>query len=657
MAERRVTPSAGARRDVDRLGLRVVRFEYLSSQHAPGLVGLCVQTPVAWPDAARPSLIAQRGTHKRLYPPRLVSRYRSPHRDSGDWLWRALFATPPELASDAGWIFQLRLNDDVVFPLPTPVDRLERLRGPADHAAPRRTWPYAVRRGALAFIVTCQLSLAFAWPAAVASAETPSIPPSSDEPTGESPPSPPATTPIEPVQEGVPSSPAGGPSEGATEDAPQQGPEASPEAPTPPDTGPAPEATTGAPQPPSASVGPATAAASSASDASDGPGQAGSSSHAGTRPRRVARPGDPQGAADNRGRDAHARHARGRHHPAQRNSNKAAHGRAGSREHRYPDAGGAAAHVLASGPSVVSPGPFEVPSALLQLPVGSRALRENDPPALLIPIYEDAAHRYEVPWRVLAAINQIETDYGRNLSVSPAGAVGWMQFMPETWAQWGVDADHDGQANPYSPMDAIFTAARYLQASGASRDLPSAIFAYNHAASYVVEVLLRAHALEHDPTSPGSLKGYALPLDKPYMEQLGRTDDGVDIETPPDGALVYSITPGIVTAVASDPGGFGPNYPVIEATAGSLAGQHVYYGHVAQALVRPGQRVAPGQPIAIVGHTGDAASLGHGHIEIGFSDAGGDPLSHHGATASTPTGELMRSVLVELSAELDVHNS
>jgi murein DD-endopeptidase MepM/ murein hydrolase activator NlpD len=141
------------------------------------------------------------------------------------------------------------------------------------------------------------------------------------------------------------------------------------------------------------------------------------------------------------------------------------------------------------------------------------------------------------------------------------------------------------------------------------------------------------------------------------MKQLGRTDDGVDIETAPDGALVYSIAPGLVTAVASDPAGFGPNYPVIEASSGALAGQHLYYGHVAQSLVQPGQRVAAGQPIAIIGHTGDAADLGHGHIEIGFSDAGGAPLNQHGAGAWTPAGGVMRAFLVELSAAFGIHSS
>ena len=113
------------------------------------------------------------------------------------------------------------------------------------------------------------------------------------------------------------------------------------------------------------------------------------------------------------------------------------------------------------------------------------------------------------------------------------------------------------------------------------------------------------------------------------------------------------MTPGVVTAVASDPAGFGPSYPVIEATAGSLAGQHVYYGHVALALVKAGQQVSAGQPLAVMGHTGDATGLGHGHIEIGFSDSAGDPLNHHGTEAATPAGTLMRGFLVTLTEAVE----
>ncbi|MGW2725097.1 NlpC/P60 family protein [Streptomyces sp. NPDC001492] len=46
-------------------------------------------------------------------------------------------------------------------------------------------------------------------------------------------------------------------------------------------------------------------------------------------------------------------------------------------------------------------------------------------------------------------------------AVSPVGAQGLSQFMPGTWASWGVDADSDGQADPFTPADAIMTQARY----------------------------------------------------------------------------------------------------------------------------------------------------------------------------------------------------
>jgi hypothetical protein len=129
-------------------------------------------------------------------------------------------------------------------------------------------------------------------------------------------------------------------------------------------------------------------------------------------------------------------------------------------------------------------------------------------PPFLLPIYQAAGIEYDVPWQVLAAINEIETDYGRNLSVSTAGAVGWMQFMPETWKRYGVDATGSGYADPYNPVDAIFAAGRYLHAAGASRNLPQAVYAYNHAWWYVQSVLLRARLIGGMPSGlVGALTG------------------------------------------------------------------------------------------------------------------------------------------------------
>jgi membrane-bound lytic murein transglycosylase B len=122
-------------------------------------------------------------------------------------------------------------------------------------------------------------------------------------------------------------------------------------------------------------------------------------------------------------------------------------------------------------------------------------------PLFLLPIYQAAAVQYGVPWQVLAAINEVETNFGTDLSVSTAGAVGWMQFMPETWLQYGVDALGAGYADPYNPVDAIFAAARYLHAAGASSNLRGAILAYNHSEAYAESVLLRARLFASYPAS------------------------------------------------------------------------------------------------------------------------------------------------------------
>jgi hypothetical protein len=129
-------------------------------------------------------------------------------------------------------------------------------------------------------------------------------------------------------------------------------------------------------------------------------------------------------------------------------------------------------------------------------------------PPFLLPIYQAAGIQYGIRWEVLAAINEIETDYGRNLNVSSAGALGWMQFMPATWEMYGVDANGDGQKDPFNPVDGIFAAARYLRAAGADKDLYKAIFAYNHADWYVESVLMRARVIGGLPADlVGSLTG------------------------------------------------------------------------------------------------------------------------------------------------------
>lgn len=46
-------------------------------------------------------------------------------------------------------------------------------------------------------------------------------------------------------------------------------------------------------------------------------------------------------------------------------------------------------------------------------------------------------------------------------AVSPAGAQGLMQIIPEVWAVYGTDADGDGRADPFTPADSVATSAKF----------------------------------------------------------------------------------------------------------------------------------------------------------------------------------------------------
>jgi murein DD-endopeptidase MepM/ murein hydrolase activator NlpD len=133
----------------------------------------------------------------------------------------------------------------------------------------------------------------------------------------------------------------------------------------------------------------------------------------------------------------------------------------------------------------------EVPNSSLVLPPSYLTPRHSDglPFPVLHGYWQRAGATYGIPWQVLAAINKVESNFGRNMGPSSAGAIGWMQFMPSTWDRWGMDADGDAIADPWNPQDAIFAAARYLAAAGGRTDLPRSIFAYNHAQWYVDEIL------------------------------------------------------------------------------------------------------------------------------------------------------------------------
>jgi hypothetical protein len=129
-----------------------------------------------------------------------------------------------------------------------------------------------------------------------------------------------------------------------------------------------------------------------------------------------------------------------------------------------------------------------------ELPVDS-SVSTTATPTTYTQLYQESAKLYcpSLSWTVLAAIGEIESGDGRNDGPSSAGALGPMQFMPSTWALWGIDAfGQTGTPDIMNPLDAVPSAARMLCADGAGQggaSLSSAIYDYNHATWYVTEVL------------------------------------------------------------------------------------------------------------------------------------------------------------------------
>ncbi|MDN7226766.1 lytic transglycosylase domain-containing protein [Planococcus sp. N064] len=169
--------------------------------------------------------------------------------------------------------------------------------------------------------------------------------------------------------------------------------------------------------------------------------------------------------------------------------------------------------------------PVSVANTLKEAP---QQLFEIELPEENIPLYQEAADAFGIPWTLLAAHHRIETKFSTmDPLLSPVGAEGHLQFMPCTFVGWthptcsgkgqgeipekektdpaviakyggyGLDGDGDGVADPYNLMDALYSAANYLSKNGAADGkLKKAIFQYNHSDQYVEDVLHYYHLYE-----------------------------------------------------------------------------------------------------------------------------------------------------------------
>ena len=237
--------------------------------------------------------------------------------------------------------------------------------------------------------------------------------------------------------------------------------------------------------------------------------------------------------------------------------------------------------------------------------------------------------RYGIPWQVLAAIAREESSFGQNMGPSSAGAVGYCQFMPDTWTAYGRDENGDGVADPYDYRDCLPAVARFLLDHGWRNDdleaQRQALYSYNHDWSYVDRILVVAATYGLGGEWQGGLK-WPVPGYYGISSYFGQVDEargptphtGIDIPAP-IGTPVHAAAGGVVQAVTMD------SICGLGIVIAHRENVRTVYCHLSEAWVAPGQAVQQGEVIGAVGNTGQSTGP-HLHLGVIVDGKAVDPL-------------------------------
>jgi len=127
--------------------------------------------------------------------------------------------------------------------------------------------------------------------------------------------------------------------------------------------------------------------------------------------------------------------------------------------------------------------------------VGGVSVGPAEPAGAILSDYREAQHRFGIRWQLLAAINFVESDFGRARTTPRADAQGPMQFEPATWRRYGMHGD------VYDERDAVLAAANLLAANGGRTDERRALVHYNLSPFYRDAVLHLAHRMATVPSA------------------------------------------------------------------------------------------------------------------------------------------------------------
>ncbi len=222
-----------------------------------------------------------------------------------------------------------------------------------------------------------------------------------------------------------------------------------------------------------------------------------------------------------------------------------------------------------------------------------------------------------VPWQMLAAIAKVESDFGRNMSTSSAGAIGYGQFLPEEWQIYGAGGD------PYNYRDALLAMARYLLVAGAPSNMPDALYSYNHSWDYVEVVL--SYAAGYGYSSGSAQTNFIWPVIGPISSYFGPSHPlGIDIDqSASPHAPVWAVAGGTVLFAGGDPCCSYGNYVIVQHDGGIAT----LYAHLDAIAVSQGEAVQQGTVLGTAGCTGHCTGP-HLHFEVIDNGVRRNPLDY-----------------------------
>lgn len=263
----------------------------------------------------------------------------------------------------------------------------------------------------------------------------------------------------------------------------------------------------------------------------------------------------------------------------------------------------------------------------------------------MMEMFKAAEEEYDIPWKILAAISKVNTNYGTNSAKN--NGKGFMGIPDHIWDEYKTksnyvppdqedddhhDSDHDSDPDINDPADSIWTVANFLDSM--DFDLNNTKLAQTILTQYLGSRQLAIDVLNVYKTIPdlteGSL-GWPLPPDCtnitcPFGERIHPITkkrsfhEGIDLGAP-FGTPVYSVFPGVVVS-AGKTTVYG-NMITIDHGNGLIS----RYAHLQAMFARVGDSVGAGQQIGEVGSTGWSTGP-HLHFETRSNGVAINPMTY-----------------------------